>query len=147
MGFHAPSAEDVYRYIFRLDQPDRTLTDNFSLSIIFVNDKSPVCREFLQSFFVDLCHRTADRIRFIFFADIAERELALEANDLNRVGPRAGGMLNRILKRIKGHSDFESLYSRYSLARGPTDGSSSGAPENTFEKIGWFATCIRRCPV
>ena len=48
MGYHAPSAEEVYRYVFRLDRHEpRSLCDGFSWSILFVNDNSPVCREFL----------------------------------------------------------------------------------------------------
>ncbi|MBN3906584.1 MAG: hypothetical protein HWQ35_08495, partial [Nostoc sp. NMS1] len=75
MGFRAARAEDVYRYALRLDEPNRTLTDRFGFSLIVVNDDSPVCIEFLQRYFVDLCHRTADRIRFIFFSELDAREL------------------------------------------------------------------------
>ncbi|WP_353933034.1 hypothetical protein WJM97_10820 [Okeanomitos corallinicola TIOX110] len=65
----------------RLDEPHRTLTDRFGFSLVFVNDGSPVCMEFIQRYFVDLCHRTADRIRFIFFSDIDKEEFE---NDVRR---------------------------------------------------------------
>lgn len=70
MGFHAKSAEEMYRYVLRLDG-ERSLTDRFGFSIVLVNDNSPVCRDFASRYFVDLCHRTADRIRFVFFADLS----------------------------------------------------------------------------
>ncbi len=53
----------------------------FGFSLVFVNDGSPVCMEFLQRYFVDLCHRTTDRIRFIFFSDIDKEEFE---NDVRR---------------------------------------------------------------
>lgn len=74
MGFRAKSAQEVYRYAWRRDEPNRSLTDRFGFSLVFVNDGSPVCIKFLQRYFVDLCHRTADRIRFIFFSNLDERE-------------------------------------------------------------------------
>jgi hypothetical protein len=72
MGYRAPSAEDIYRYAFRLDSHSRSLTDGFGLSIIFVNDNSSVCQDLISQYFVDLCHRTADRIRVIFFSELPE---------------------------------------------------------------------------
>ena len=48
MGYRAPSAEDIYRYLFRLDNYSRSLTDGFCLSIIFVNDDSPVCQDLME---------------------------------------------------------------------------------------------------
>ena len=47
MGCHAPSAAAVYRYALRLDGP-RSLSDRFGLSIVFINDSSRACREFLR---------------------------------------------------------------------------------------------------
>ena len=70
MGYTVPSAQNIYQYIFRLDKQSRTLTDGFGFSIIFVNDDSYVCRDFISRYFVDLCYRTADRIRIIFFSDL-----------------------------------------------------------------------------
>jgi len=74
MGFHAPSSEDVYRYLLRLDEEDRSLTDQFSWSMLLASDYSPICQEFLSTFCLDLCARTADRVRFVFFSDIPEEE-------------------------------------------------------------------------
>jgi hypothetical protein len=74
MGYHAPSAEEVYRYIFRLDHSRAGLCDGFSWSILFVNDNSPVCREFLAHYGAELCYRTADRIRFVFFSGLSAEE-------------------------------------------------------------------------
>jgi hypothetical protein len=75
MDFRAPSAKEVYRYALRLDRPNRNLTDGFGFSLIMVNDGSPTCIEFLQKYFVKLCHITADRVRFIFFSDLGQEEL------------------------------------------------------------------------
>ena len=75
MGYHAPSSEEVYRYALRLDGR-RTLTDRFGWSIVFVNDNSPTCREFLRRYCLDLSFRTADRIRFVFFSEISEDEIS-----------------------------------------------------------------------
>ena len=69
MGFRAPSAADVYRYLLRGDHGIRSLVDGFCLSIVVVNDDSRECNEFLQRHFVDLCNRTGDRIRFVFFSN------------------------------------------------------------------------------
>lgn len=101
MGYAAPSADDVYRYALRLDRYDRSLTDRFSLSILFVNDMSPVCCEFLERYCVDLCLRTADRIRFIFFSDLPQSVFHEIAEKINR-GYMSGrqGMLQSILSMM-----------------------------------------------
>src|SRR6266576_3371019 len=70
LGFQAPSADEVYRYVFRLDDTARSLTDRFNWSIVFVNDTSSLCKEFLHAYCADICYRTADRIRFIFFSEL-----------------------------------------------------------------------------
>jgi hypothetical protein len=101
MGYHAPSAEEVYRYALRLDDSKRSLTDRFGLSIVLVNDTSPVCREFLDKYCLDLCLRTADRIRFIFFSEIPDDEFQRFTNDLNKGRGRvSGGMLVNIISLI-----------------------------------------------
>jgi hypothetical protein len=85
MGFRAPSADEVYRYALRLDE-DRSLTDRFGFSIVFVTDGSPVCREFLHRYGIDLCLRTADRIRFVFFSDLPHGTLETTV-ERERIGP------------------------------------------------------------
>jgi hypothetical protein len=77
MGFFGLYPEDVYRYALRLDE-DRSLTDRFGLSIVMVGDDSDQCAEFLQRYCVDLCLRTADRIRFVFFSELPKREFVQE---------------------------------------------------------------------
>lgn len=67
MGFCALSAENVYRHVLRLDGQSRSLTDRFGWSILMVGDYQEVCREFLLKYCLDLCSRTADRVRFVFF--------------------------------------------------------------------------------
>jgi hypothetical protein len=94
MGYQAPSPEEVYRYALRLDGT-RSLTDRFGFSIVFVNDTSPVCREFLREHCVDLCLRTADRIRFVFFSELPDEEFEHIADDM-RMG-RVRGMLRSVL--------------------------------------------------
>jgi|GEM_PF-6861157 len=120
MGYHAPSAEEVYRYVLRFDQPNRKLTDRFNLSIIFVNDTSPLCRDFLKQYCVDLCFRTADRIRFVFFSELSQPEIQNIADKMNR-GQEGlkRGMLRNILDMVGvGRSrgelsyDFESEFWR-----------------------------------
>lgn len=91
MGFQAVSAEELYRYALRIDDRTSCLTDRFSFSIILVNDSSPVCNEFLSKYFVDLCHRTADRIRFIYFPNLEQ----LEARTVGR--HRSGPSILRTL--------------------------------------------------
>jgi hypothetical protein len=105
MGYRAPSAEDVYRYVFRLDRESRSLTDGFGFSIIFVNDDSSVCRDFISRYFVDLCHRTADRIRIIFFSDLPESDFEHIAREMNS-SPRLqkDGMLGTVIKSISHRS-------------------------------------------
>jgi len=97
-GIAVPAAEEVYRYALRLDEYPRSLTDRFGLSILFVNDTSLICREFLQKYCVDLCLRTADRIRFVFFSELSERDIKHIAS-----GSFRGeiGLLPRILQRLK----------------------------------------------
>ncbi|GIM88295.1 toll/interleukin-1 receptor domain-containing protein [Paractinoplanes toevensis] len=98
MGFRAPSATEVYQYMFRLDRADRGLVDRFGWSILVVNDSSPVCREFLTRYCVDLCIRTADRVRFVFFSDLPSHHFGF--------GPEGGlGVLGAVLRRVD--LDFE----------------------------------------
>src|ERR1700749_2224102 len=85
MGYLAPRAEDVYRYIFRLDRHSWSgLSDGFSWSILFLNDNSLVCREFLAQYGAELCYRTADRIRFVFFSGLEDYEFQGAAYAANR---------------------------------------------------------------
>jgi hypothetical protein len=71
MGFTAPSAHDVYEYLFGVHE--RSLSDRFSWSMLFVNDYSPVCTQFLRRHAEELCARTADRVRFVFFSGVSSR--------------------------------------------------------------------------
>lgn len=100
MGYSAPSAEDVYRYALRLDSTQRSITDRFSFSIVFVNDTSPWCLEFLQTYCIELCFRTADRIRFIFFSELPKDIFEELINDL-QYKKAQGGLLTNILSKIK----------------------------------------------
>ena len=70
MGYQAQSAEKFYHYAFRLDDQARSLTDRSTFSIVFVNDGSDRCIKFLERYFVDLCHRTSKRGRFVFFSGL-----------------------------------------------------------------------------
>jgi len=99
MGFTAPSAEEVYRYAFRVDNKERSLTDRFGFSIVFVNDTSNLCRSFLQNYCIDLCFRTSNRIRFIFFSELPN---TVFQKILHNIQGRKlkGGMLGNILSLI-----------------------------------------------
>jgi len=105
MGYRAPSAQDVYRYVFRLDKYSRSLTDRFGLSIIFVNDDSPVCRDLISNYFVELCHRTADRIRIIFFSELPESYFEniarrMNSNSYSAEELRENGFLNQVIEEL-----------------------------------------------
>ena len=104
MGYHAPSADEVYRYVFHLDRPNNgSLTDGFCWSILFLNDNSAESREFLRRYTADLCFRTADRVRFVFFS-------YLTTNDSERLaqgGNRGGGFLGRILDAVSATLESE----------------------------------------
>ena len=106
MGYQAPSPEEVYRYALRLDG-ERSLTDRFGISIVFVNDTSPVCREFLLKHCVDLCLRTADRIRFVFFSDLPHEAFEHIVEDMRN--GRERGMLRSVLDLLQfgRRADFE----------------------------------------
>ena len=113
MGYRAPSAEDIYRYLFRLDNYSRSLTDGFCLSIIFVNDDSPVCQDLISHYFIDLCHRTADRIRIIFFSELPEayfEDIAsrMNSNSFSAERLRNNGLLNQVIERFS-RSDRYSI--------------------------------------
>ncbi|MEV4518008.1 hypothetical protein AB0K00_54760 [Dactylosporangium sp. NPDC049525] len=56
----------------RIDGRERSLTDRFSWSILLITDFSPASREFLLRHCVDLCARTADRVRFVFFSGLSD---------------------------------------------------------------------------
>ncbi|QKW34824.1 toll/interleukin-1 receptor domain-containing protein [Actinomadura sp. NAK00032] len=100
MGFHAVSAEDVYDYVFRTDGRSRRLTDGFGWSIMLVGDDSPVCAEFLQEYCVDLCRRTANRVRFVFFSGLSEGEFTrIQYREAQR-GTILGGVLARMRRGI-----------------------------------------------
>lgn len=106
MGYHAPSADEVYRYALRLDGA-RSLVDRFGFSIVFLNDGSPLCREFLARYCVDLCYRTADRIRFVFFSEISKGHFERMVDSMRR-SHRPESMLRRIVASVAGHAlDFE----------------------------------------
>jgi hypothetical protein len=97
MGFRAPSAEEVYNYVFRLDNhAARSLGDGFGWSILFVNDSSGASQQFLRDYGVELCHRTADRIRFVFFSGLDTDETEEAAQEANH---RGGGLFTRIIAR------------------------------------------------
>lgn len=106
MGYQAPSPEEVYRYALRLDGA-RSLTDRFGFSILFINDTSPVCRDFLREYCVDLCLRTADRIRFVFFSELRREEFEGIAHEMQ--SGRTRSMLRSVLELlgIERRVDFE----------------------------------------
>ena len=74
MSFVAHQPEQVYRYALRLDNPERSLGDRFGFSIVLVNDASDICVQFLSNYFEQLSHRTGERVRFVFFAEMTEAE-------------------------------------------------------------------------
>jgi hypothetical protein len=102
VGYRAPSADEIYRRAFRLDGPV-TLTDRFGFSIVLVNDQSPTCRVFLRRYCVDLCLRTADRVRFVFFSDLPAGRFDV----LTESGRRPRGLLRRVIASITGNIDSE----------------------------------------
>lgn len=104
MGYHAPSAEQVYKYLFHLDRPSSGLTDGFCWSVLFVNDNSDWSREFLRLHGAELCFRTADRVRFVFFSHLSDWET-------ERIAQRArsGTFLQGLLARV-GWSDGPRRY-------------------------------------
>ena len=113
MGYRAPSSEDVYRYLLRIDQAERTLTDRFSWSMLLVSDYSPVCREFLSRYCLDLCARRADRIRFVFFSGIPVSEF----DEIARQEQSWYGILGSVLERLgsraqRSRIDFEDEHWR-----------------------------------
>lgn len=132
MGYHAPDAEDVYRYIFRLDRHSEAgLSDGFGWSILFVNDSSPACREFLLRYGAELCHRTADRIRFVFFSGLDTtdtQDLAAQANN-----SRGGGFLSRI---ISAAAEWASPPQAVRLGTGPM----GQVPARRFSTAGFRRT-------
>lgn len=140
MGYRAPSAEDIYRYVFRLDHLNRSLTDGFGLSIVFVNDNSSVCRDLISRYFVDLCHRTADRIRIIFFSELPElyfEDIArrMNSNSYSASMLQEDGILGAVIKstshkiklldyflealRFRDYNEVDWLLSRISHVFGP----------------------------
>jgi len=115
MGYRASSAEEVYRYVFRRDRYHApTLSDGFSWSILFVNDSSQASRDFLREYGTELCYRTADRIRFVFFSGLDENEL----QEIAKAGQRGGGFLNRI---INATVNWKSAAHRYDWERDDWD--------------------------
>ena len=145
MGFRAASAEEVYRYAFRLDEPNRTLTDRFGLSLIMINDGSPVCTEFLQRYFVDLCHRTADRIRFIFFSDFDKRVL----EDKIRYDTSPLQVILRMLPYgRRRHFDGEDEYGKRGLWNKlrPRGLHPIHSPEQTFRELNFNAQLYSAVP-
>ncbi|MBW4718052.1 toll/interleukin-1 receptor domain-containing protein [Saccharothrix obliqua] len=97
MGFSAPSARQVYEYVLRLDDSPRALTDRFGWSVLLVGGYAEVAQEFLYKYGLDLCARTADRVRFVFFADV-DGGGALTAR---RAARRRGGLLGAVLRGLR----------------------------------------------
>ncbi|MFC9330601.1 TIR domain-containing protein [Kitasatospora sp. NPDC057015] len=73
MGFQADSAEGVYRYAFRRDGRDSSLSDGFGWTILLLGDSGDATREFLLHYGAELSARSAHRVRFAFFSG-ARRE-------------------------------------------------------------------------
>ena len=100
MGYYAPDADEVYQYICRSGKySPKTLSDGFSWSILFINDKSPVCREFLAKYGMELCYRTADRIRFVFFSNLdplATREIVRQVEYSNKLPNFLRGIIEKV---------------------------------------------------
>jgi len=111
MGYHAPSAEEVYDYIFRVNRhAPQSLCDGFGWSILFVNDGSQACKDFLMRYATELCYRTADRVRFVFFSGLTREETNEFAGKANTEwGNRQRiGFLPRIIKAMgRPHNQFE----------------------------------------
>lgn len=97
MGYSVPRSEDVYQYLCRIDHGRASLNDGFSWSILFINDDSETCRDFLKTYGMELCHRTADRIRFVFFSGLDQPELDPIADEARRSGR---GFLSRIIDAL-----------------------------------------------
>ncbi|MGW1868490.1 SEFIR domain-containing protein [Streptomyces mauvecolor] len=74
MGFRARSAEEMYRYAFRLDDRNSSLGDGFGWTILLLGDSGEVTREFLLRYGVELSAKTAHRVRFAFFSGLSEQE-------------------------------------------------------------------------
>jgi hypothetical protein len=118
MGYYAPSADDVYKYALRLDKHERSLTDRFGLSILFLNDTSPLCLEFLQRYCIDLCVRTADRVRFVFFSHLPQHYFNELAERMNQGYMfRQPGMLKNVLSMMCFH--LRHLFNRFDFERDP----------------------------
>jgi hypothetical protein len=104
---NATKAHEVYEYLFRLDEHDeRSLNDGFSWSILFMNDSSVLCRDILFKYGAELCDRTGDRIRFVFFSNLTAEELEEHAPAASALG----GFLNYITQVImprRGHSKYD----------------------------------------
>jgi hypothetical protein len=115
MGFRAPSSEEVYRYMLRLDDRERTLTDRFGWSILLVSDYSWACRDFLSEYCLDLCARTADRVRFVFFSGMPASEFEEIALRLKNDNTSPDGLLGAVLRKLgfspwEPRLDFEDRY-------------------------------------
>ena len=102
MGYRAPSADQIYRHALRLDGPI-SLTDKFGFSIVLVNDQSSTCREFLNRYCIDLCIRTSDRIRFVFFSDLDTAEF----HDMAEARSGSFGLLRRVINKVTGSVNTE----------------------------------------
>ncbi|MDB4922914.1 toll/interleukin-1 receptor domain-containing protein [Mucilaginibacter sp.] len=113
MGYSAKSSEQVYRHILRQDHDDNGLSDGFSWSILMVNDSSAVCRDFLSQYTIDLCHRTGDRIRFVFFSELSE----IETQDMAHSGKGGGSFLSQIVSAVTGMMSSN----KFDLERNPWD--------------------------
>ncbi|MEU0992281.1 hypothetical protein [Streptomyces sp. NPDC005953] len=104
MGFRARSPREMYRYAFRLDQPERSLSDGFGWTILLLGDSTDRTREFLLRYGVELSIKTAHRIRFAFFSGITESETERFAQDVNcgRFSTRA--FLDALQRSLRGTS-------------------------------------------
>ena len=91
----------MYRYLLRLDQRERTLTDRFSWSILFVSDYSPVCSDFLSKYCLDLCARTADRVRFVFFSGVPTSDFDEIVERLRHSDRPSNGILGGVLRKLR----------------------------------------------
>ncbi|MFE0513143.1 SEFIR domain-containing protein [Streptomyces sp. NPDC058964] len=116
MGFRARSAQEMYRYAFRLDQPERSLSDGFGWTILLLGDSTDRTRDFLLRHGVELSIKTAHRIRFAFFSGISESETERFAQDLNYGRYSARSFLDLLQRGLRrkpwrdGPLDWEGEY-------------------------------------
>ena len=105
MGFRVKSVEDALKFVLGPANRSR-VGDGFPLSLILVTDDSDWSRALLRDHFVQLCQRTGDRARIIYFSSMNTSDAD---NLFRRTWQRKSGATKELFRRLLSRPGMATL--------------------------------------